>query len=567
MKVLVVVDSDEIRQAITEVVEAGGHSVMSTDSASIAVKQFIADRPDMIFMDSVMLENSDAQLAMEIKAICNEDEFIPIIFLIPHDGKGEALQAIEMGGDDFLRLPIDPDRVNAKIRAMNRFRVLHSRLIQSHKALKKFSQRTQRELDVSKHVFSVILDKGESVDLPLRSWVNPVSMFNGDLVLSARTPSGGVHIMAGDFTGHGLAAALGALPTSDIFFSMTQKGFSIGDIVVEMNKRLQDLLPTDMFCAATLFELDNQKTTLGIWNGGNPDVIITKQGEGVVKTIRSFNAPLGIVDNDKFRRQVEMMQVDGDYAVFACSDGLINAMNANGERYGKDRLVAVCNRVTDSKEQYKAIIDDVTAFQGRAEQKDDITLVEVLGGSQSQISEKDENVERLQKMAPACWHVDVRFDQDVLRAVNPTPQLLNLVMQIQDPAGHRERIFTILAELYSNALDHGLLKLDSAMKNSSQGFAQYYRLKKERLEALKEGHIKISIAHESEGNAGILYIDVEDTGEGFDYSKALGELNGNRQMSGRGIGLVNGLCERLEYHGSGNHARAIYKWKFDAQGN
>ena len=42
-------------------------------------------------------------------------------------------------------------------------------------------------------------------------------MFNGDLVLTAPAPNGGVYVLAGDFTGHGLSAAIGSLPVTEIF--------------------------------------------------------------------------------------------------------------------------------------------------------------------------------------------------------------------------------------------------------------------------------------------------------------------------------------------------------------
>jgi hypothetical protein len=53
-----------------------------------------------------------------------------------------------------------------------------------------------------------------------------------------------------------------------------------------------------------------------------------------------------------------------------------------------------------------------------------------------------------------------------------------------------------LAELYSNALEHGLLHLDSVLKNSAQGFAKYYALRHERLNALEEGYIRFDIKHQ-----------------------------------------------------------------------
>jgi two-component sensor histidine kinase len=43
-------------------------------------------------------------------------------------------------------------------------------------------------------------------------------------------------------------------------------------------------------------------------------------------------------------------------------------------------------------------------------------------------------------------------------------------MEIQGLIEHRESIFLIVTELFANALEHGLLGLDSKMKQSADGF-------------------------------------------------------------------------------------------------
>lgn len=43
---------------------------------------------------------------------------------------------------------------------------------------------------------------------------------------------------------------------------------------------------------------------------------------------------------------------------------------------------------------------------------------------------------------------------------------------------HQDYISTELSEIYGNALlDHGLLPLDSAIKNADDGFMEFYRLR------------------------------------------------------------------------------------------
>jgi anti-sigma regulatory factor (Ser/Thr protein kinase) len=55
----------------------------------------------------------------------------------------------------------------------------------------------------------------------------------------------------------------------------------------------------------------------------------------------------------------------------------------------------------------------------------------------------------------------------------------------------------------------------------------------------------------------------EDSGPGFDYKEAL-SLSPDQdptRFSGRGIMILQNLCEKLEYSGPGNHVKAVYDWR------
>ena len=46
-------------------------------------------------------------------------------------------------------------------------------------------------------------------------------------------------------------------------------------------------------------------------------------------------------------------------------------------------------------------------------------------------------------------------------------------MDLQGLHEHCKRLYTILTELFANALEHGLLGLDPGLKHTPQGFAVY----------------------------------------------------------------------------------------------
>jgi anti-sigma regulatory factor (Ser/Thr protein kinase) len=134
-------------------------------------------------------------------------------------------------------------------------------------------------------------------------------------------------------------------------------------------------------------------------------------------------------------------------------------------------------------------------------------------------------------------------------------------MDIQGIYNHRSRVYTILAELFANALDHGLLGLDSVLKHSPQGFSAYYAAREKALAALQEGSICIALTHTPLERGGKLVIRVVDSGSGFEHRCDVAALATNTTYSGRGIPLLRSLCDEITYHGAGNDVEAVYVWQ------
>lgn len=82
----------------------------------------------------------------------------------------------------------------------------------------------------------------------------------------------------------------------------------------------------------------------------------------------------------------------------------------------------------------------------------------------------------------------------------PTTQMATHLQGLHD---HRERIYMVVAELFFNALDHGLLLLGSALKETPQGFGEYYSQRTKRLADLEDGTIELRLIHELRDTGGV----------------------------------------------------------------
>lgn len=540
---------------------AGHHAIMARDGSD-AVAAFEREQPDMILMDVMMPGMDGYEATRQIKVRAGE-RFVPVIFLTALDDERALAKCVECGGDDFLTKPYSRVILLAKIDALARTSKLHSTVKMQRDELVYHQDRILKEQEVAQKVFANIIHSSSLREPCINYLLSPMALFNGDLLLAARKPSGGMRVMLGDFTGHGLSAAIGAIPVADIFYRMTAKGFSIGETVTEVNRKLRMILPPGLFCAACLLDLDPVEHQISVWNGGVPDVLVLGDGGDIQQRFLSKHLPLGVVGDDKFDTALECNGFGKGDAIYLYTDGVIEAWNPHGEMFGQARLEQFLLSNKSAENRFDRIRNGLLDFIGDQSHSDDITLMELsCDGLASHHFDVAEQGRVMQSSVSAMeWHVTLEFGPDTLRNFDPLPLVVHMLMEIQGLRGHREHLYTIIAELFSNALDHGLLGLDSALKATPYGFMEYYQLRARELAVLKQGRIRIDLAHTPYGTGGKLVIRVEDSGPGFDYQSKSYVLNESTIASGRGIALVGSLCDAIQFSGSGNIAEAVYSWK------
>lgn len=564
MKILIVDDEPTNLVVLTALLVKEGHAIIAATNGQEAIEKFKMERPDMVLMDVLMPDMDGYEATASIKELCHDD-FVPVIFLTALSDEQSLIKGLDAGGDDFLAKPYSRATLRAKIRAMQRIRSLNIALREQRDELAHYHRKTQEELELAKHVFAAITRNSYHDVSCFQSWSEAQSHFSGDLILSARTPTGDVNLLIGDCTGHGLSAAVGAIPISDIFYAMSKKGFSIGEIIQEMNRKLADLMPKDMFFAACFASVSADGCSLSIWNAGMPDVLVFDRECKTAQRIGSAHLPLGIQKYDWRDMGMQIVDISSNTTVLFYTDGLVEATNEAGEPFGLARLEQALCAEPDRERTADAVTQALRQFTAGARRRDDVSLLAV-GGKEWCATSGFSYVhgEHTTRM-PAAWRMEATFSAQSLRNFELPPIVSNFVMDVQAPEGHADRICTVVTELYSNALEHGLLGLASAMKDGPHGFARYYHLRESRLADIKDGSIRISLVHRPLGEGGELEIVVADSGPGFDTRPLFTDLAGNSQLSGRGIGVVRALCSELEYLGNGNTVRAVYHWSNTAQ--
>lgn len=560
LTILIADDTQTDRLILERIVKNEGHKVVSVENGLLAVSAFERIRPDIVLLDALMPEMDGFEAAEKIKKLAGE-EMVPVIFLTSLNDTDSLVKCLNAGGDDFLSKPYNRVILQAKIKAFSRMREMHSTMRDQRNQIKLHHDHMLQEQTVAKQVFDNIAHSGCLHASNVRSFMSPLAVFNGDVLVGALRPSGSMFILLGDFTGHGLPAAIGAMPLASTFYGMAHKGFSLADILREINQKLKDILPVGLFCCVTMVEMNFLRNHVRIWNGGLPDCFIYRCKTQQVEVIKSSHLPLGVIAGSGFKEDSCFVELDEGDRVFLWSDGIHEARNANGEMFGETRLLEVFERASDGAEIYQGILTAVQNFVGKGVRDDDLSLVELTMSKPSNLEQLQEHYGSKAARGLTEWSLNFEVKAGSFRYFDPLPMLLDILQSVPGLRKHGGNLYTILAELYSNALEHGVLQLQSEMKNSAEGFIEYYKLRSERLETTN-GAVTFAISHRLKADGGRLIISVKDTGDGFDY-RSLQAKQGNLGYSGRGINLINDLSHKVTFKGVGNEVEVEFEWHED----
>jgi two-component system KDP operon response regulator KdpE len=114
--VLVADDEAPVLRLVRAKLQADGYNVITATNGQEAVEAVANERPDIVILD-VMMPVMDGITAM--KQIRNESS-VPIILLTARSAARDKIRGLDMGADDYVTKPFDPDELSARVGALLR---------------------------------------------------------------------------------------------------------------------------------------------------------------------------------------------------------------------------------------------------------------------------------------------------------------------------------------------------------------------------------------------------------------------------------------------------------------
>jgi two-component system, HptB-dependent secretion and biofilm response regulator len=477
-------------------------------------------------------------------------------------GQSRSLRARvwRVGGQLRILAEHDVDKLGSAT-SCDELERMQEQLLRAQTELQNLHQADEDEQRIAAHLMQQLARLDTLCDPLLDYWIQPARNLSGDMVAAARTPGGVLHVMLADGTGHGLAASLNVLPIVDPFYEMTQRGCSVGTIVTELNTKLNHLLPIGRFVAATVIAYDPFERLIEVWTGGVPAPFVLDNAGRLIYEFANLNVPLGVARGSAFDPRTQLLHFDKPCRVIICSDGATEAERSDGTPFGRDRLIQALRNRT-GEDPFGDLKSSLNAHLGGNIANDDISIVSVscVRETTEDVTKGGANDEALGPTADGGWTLKTVLTAEELKYVNAVPLLLGFIQQFQGMQSHSTQIFLVLSELFNNALDHGLLGLDSRLKEQPGGMEHYLDVRTRRLAKLRSGSIEIAVRMTTQDSRAAFEIRIKDSGPGFDYQRLLaGDSGITLAPHGRGITLIRSLCESVEYRGCGNEVKAQYR--------
>lgn len=114
MKVLVVDDEVIARKAVSQSLTDGFQLTMVEDGLS-AISSVKENKPDLILLDVEMPDMTGFEVCKEIKKLNSGCEDIPVVFISSRGSMTERLHGLELGAEDYLTKPFEPEYLRAKL--------------------------------------------------------------------------------------------------------------------------------------------------------------------------------------------------------------------------------------------------------------------------------------------------------------------------------------------------------------------------------------------------------------------------------------------------------------------
>ena len=372
-RVLIADDQAHVLEALQLLLKNEGFTP-ETASSPAAVIEAVQDRSfDVLLLDmNYSRDTTSGDEGLELLSRIREvDSVLPVVLMTAMGSVDLAVSAMQSGGRDFVQKPWD----NGKLLGSLRRHIEEGRLLRRKKEELKRAERLILDVHDAREIQQRLLP-GKLPQLSgfkLHGSSHPANEVGGDYFDGIRLTETSVALCIGDVAGKGLPAALLMSNIQASVRGFSHETASPARICRQLNRAVLENMQSERLVTLFYAVLDSTERSLRYSNAGHLPPILLRN-DGSTCRLSEGGTVLGVIP-DAVYQEGQTTFMPGDRLVLV-TDGITEAMNAQGEEFGEDRLIDVLreNHERSGLDLQQIVFDRVLSFTGQPLQ-DDATMM------------------------------------------------------------------------------------------------------------------------------------------------------------------------------------------------
>jgi phosphoserine phosphatase RsbU/P len=299
--------------------------------------------------------------------------FVSVPILYPQPGSepraiGVLSVTDRMGADAFTG---GDRRLLAAVASQVAASIENQRLIESDRE----QQRLRREMELARDLQARLLKPRYQGAADVAAHCEQVEGVGGDFYNFIRLPEHRLGVMLGDVSSHGYVAALIMALVLSASAIHAEEADSPEDVLRLLADSIGgDLEETEMSLSLFYAVSDREHRRLRFANAGHPHAFVLR-ADGSAERLAATAPPLGLGADEAFVGS-EAHWARGEDSLVLCSDGVVDARNADGERFGEERVLG-CVRAArrgGARAAVDAVFAALAAFPGAPDDRSVLVL-------------------------------------------------------------------------------------------------------------------------------------------------------------------------------------------------
>jgi len=389
--ILVVDDVSANLQVLAGMLKDRGYKVRPVPSGKLALLAARKDPPDLILLDINMPEMNGYEVCRHLKA----DEAlrgVPVIFISALNENLDKVNAFALGGVDYITKPFQMEELHARVETHLKLRRLQIELEETNARLERANGRMSRDLAAAAKIQRTFLPPA-AIGVPGAEFAwcyRPCDELAGDGLNVVPLGGGRVGLYVLDVSGHGVSSALLSVTLSRLLAPPSEPSSILirgrdapdrPDVTppAEVADRLNRLFPydpaTEQFATLLYGVLDVATGEFRHVSAGHPGPLHLPAG-GPPVILESPGFPIGLAEEAYGERSLHLAAGD---RLYLYSDGLPDAMDPAGERFGDARFLEAIGRARAEplRKGIAALLGEIARWQGGERPQDDLSILAV----------------------------------------------------------------------------------------------------------------------------------------------------------------------------------------------